>query len=146
MVNPRMAIAALMAGVLLATVAASSAQDEPPDQAPAASDGLPGLTTEGEWHGTWTYINRNEQVMLWIDGHGERPKVKVQYFSLVTPEAFQTDWDGIATYELAGEPATFHMEVTSGDANRIDGTWLWDVQFSAAGRSERGSFTLYRVG
>jgi hypothetical protein len=132
--------------VLCATSVATPAQDEPPEASPPANEAFPGMTEEGNWHGTWTYLNRNEQVMLWIDTHGEKPRVKLQYFSLVTPESFQTDWDGMATYELAGEPATFHMEITNGDANRLEGTWLWDVQFSGAGRSERGVFTLYRVG
>ena len=145
MLHDRIRIVGLTAAVLCAAGVAIPAQDDPPDAVAPADEPFPGITEEGDWHGTWTYVNRNEQVLLWIDGHGEKPRVKVQYFSLVTPESFQTDWDGVATYELAGEPATFHMEVTSGDANRIDGTWLWDVQFRGAGRSERGVFTLYRV-
>jgi hypothetical protein len=102
-------------------------------------------TEEGQWHGTWTYINRDEKMILWIDDSGDQPRVKVQYISSVTPEAFVTDWNGSVTYELAGEQATFHLDVIEGDDDRIEGNWLWDIQWTGAGRTERGVFSLYRV-
>ena len=110
-----------------------------------ASERLQPSTDAGTWHGTWTYTNRDEQMILWIDEEGEKPRVKVQYVSKVTPEAFVTDWNGAVTYELAGQPASFHIDVAEADENRIEGTWLWDIQWENAGRTERGVFTLYRV-
>jgi len=146
MLHDRIGLAGLIAAVVVGAAGAGTpAQDEPADEE-APVERLQSATDDGDWHGTWTYVNRNEQMMLWIDAQGETPRVRVQYFSLATPEAFQTDWNGSATYELGKEPATFHMNLTQADANRIHGTWLWDVQFSSAGRTERGVFTLYRVG
>jgi len=147
MLHDRIGLAGLIAAVVVgASGTGALAQDEPADEEARQVERLQSVTDEGDWHGTWTYVNRNEQMMLWVDTQGEMPRVKVQYFSLTSPEAFQTDWDGSATYELGKEPATFHMNITAGDANRVHGTWLWDVQFSSAGRTERGVFTLYRVG
>jgi hypothetical protein len=83
---------------------------------------------------------------MWIDTSGDRIRLKVQYQGISIPEGFVTDWDGNATYIFAGEPGTFEMKITEANENRIRGTWFWDVQFETLGRSERGVFTLYRVG
>jgi hypothetical protein len=103
-------------------------------------------TDLGRWHGTWTHVHRDGRTAMWIDESGEKIRVRIQYQGTSKPEGFVTDWDGAATYIFAGEPGTFEMKITEADENRIHGTWFWDVQFESVGRSERGTFMLYRVG
>jgi hypothetical protein len=131
-------ISASLCGVALAQQAGAPAPSEPPP--------VQGSTDEGSWHGTWTYVNRNGRMILWIDESGETPQVRVQYQGISTPEAFATDWDGSSTYIFAGEPGTFEMKITEAGPNRIRGTWFWDIQLKTAGRSERGTFTIHRIG
>jgi hypothetical protein len=104
------------------------------------------VTDKGNWHGTWTYVSREGKMALWLDTSGDRIRAKVQYQGTSRPEGFISDWDGDATYIFAGEPGTFDISITEAHQNRIDGTWFWDVQFKSVGRSERGTFSLYRVG
>ena len=118
----------------------------PTSPPPAGQERERPATDKGRWHGTWTYVHRDGRTAMWIDTSGDEVRVKVQYQGLSIPEGFVTDWDGSATYIFAGEPGTFEMKITEASDSRIHGTWFWDVQFETVGRSERGVFTLYRVG
>jgi len=118
----------------------------PRSSRPAAPKQDRPATNKGNWHGTWTYVNRDGRTAMWIDTSKDEIRVKVQYQGISVPEGFVTDWDGSATYIFAGEPGTFEIKITEATENRIRGTWFWDVQFESIGRSERGVFTLYRVG
>lgn len=103
-------------------------------------------TNDGSWDGTWSYVYRDGRMVMWMRTREDgTPEAKVRFQSTTGPEEFETDWSGEATYVLGGQPATFHLEIVHGDANRIEGNWLWDVQFPSAGRSERGAFTMFRT-
>jgi hypothetical protein len=128
-----------LVAVLVAGASGTAAQ-------PKAPSGKMVPTDRGSFHGTWTYVNRDGRTVLWIDTSGKTLRVKMQYQGTSKPEGFVTDWDGNATYIFAGEPGTFELRTTEANENRIRGTWFWDVQFESVGRSERGTFTLYRVG
>ena len=119
---------------------------KPASPAPAGQHRDRPPVDEGSFHGTWTYVHRDGRTAMWIDTSGDKTRIKVQYQGISIPEGFVSDWDGNATYIFAGEPGTFEMKVTEASDNRIHGTWFWDVQFETVGRSERGVFTLYRVG
>src|SRR5262249_42392592 len=81
-------------------------------------------TTSGSFDGTWMYVNRDSRYAMWIRTRNGKPQVKLQYQSLANPEAFETDWDGKATYYLAGTPVTFELKLGKADANQIVATWL----------------------
>jgi hypothetical protein len=100
----------------------------------------------GVWDGTWFYSSRDARIMVWMRTQDGKPELKLQYQSLASAESFETDWTGKASYYLAGEPASFDCHLTEGDANTIRGTWDWRVEFDDSGRSEVGTFTIYRAG
>lgn len=107
---------------------------------------VPERTDAGLWDGTWMYTSRDNRIVLWFRTEGGKPQVKLQYQSLASAEAFETDWSGKAVYYLSGEPATFDIALTRRDANTVRGTWNWKVEFTDSGRTEKGAFTLYRAG
>jgi hypothetical protein len=132
---------ALLAGALVPDARAQGSSSSLPKEVRGQK-----VTDRGEWHGTWTYVNRDGRTALWIDTSGETTRVRMQFQGTTRPEGFVTDWDGHATYIFAGQPGTFEIAITDAGENRIDGTWFWDIQFEDVGRSERGSFSLLRVG
>lgn len=112
----------------------------------AVEPGVPARTDAGVWEGTWYYVYRDGWMAIWIRrGKDAKPEVKLRYLSLVSPEAFETDWNGKATYYLVGQPATFEIALDERTDTTIRGTWTWDVQFEDSGRTETGAFTLYRA-
>ncbi len=112
----------------------------------AAEPAVPVRTDAGVWDGTWYYVHRDGWMAMWIRrAKDAKPEVKLQYLSLIAPEAFETDWNGKATYYLVGQPATFEIALDERTDTTIRGTWKWDVQFEDSGRTETGTFTLYRA-
>lgn len=106
-----------------------------------------GTPTEmGDWNGTWFYQNRDFRMALWLrtDGSG-KPELRFQYQSIASPEAFETDWTGSSRYFLAGQPVTFAIKITDGDADAFKGSWTWDVEFEDSSRTEAGHFIVRRV-
>lgn len=100
----------------------------------------------GNWMGTWYYQNRDLRFALWMrPGKDGRPEAKLHFQSLASPETFETDWSGKASYFLEGQPVEFEMRIESGDAVEARGSWHWTVEFPDSGRTETGRFHLYRI-
>lgn len=106
---------------------------------------VPDPVTAGVWDGSWVYGNRDERMALFVRTVDGKPEVKFQYQSLASPEAFETDWSGKATYYLSGSPVEFALRVEDGGSDEMRGTWNWSVEFADSGRSERGRFRIYRI-
>jgi hypothetical protein len=102
-------------------------------------------TTAGTFDGTWMYVNRDVQFGMWIRTRNGVPQVKFQYQSLASTEAFETDWDGKATYYLGGAPVTFEFKPGACTADQITGSWSWVVKGGNSGRSETANIVLYRT-
>src|SRR5262245_14596176 len=102
-------------------------------------------TTAGTFEGTWLYINRAARFALWSRMKNGVPQVKVQYQSLASPEAFETDWDGRAQYYLGGNPVTFELKLGKSDANKIVGHWSWELKVGDAHRLETADVVLQRT-
>jgi len=107
---------------------------------------MPPRTDAGDWNGTWFYENRDCMIAMWMRTRNGKPEVKLQYLSRASPEAFETDWSGKASYYIAGQPASFEIALKQREANQIRGTWSWDVEFADSGRIEEGGFTMFRAG
>ena len=127
--------------------------------APAAEEktNLPGLgnervllmkadpVTAGSFDGTWMYVNHDARYVLWARTKDGVPQVKVQYMSLASPEAFETDWDGKAEYYLAGSTVTFELKLGKSTSDRIVGTWKWVLEIETSGRRETADIVMYRT-
>jgi hypothetical protein len=107
---------------------------------------VPERTDAGVWDGTWSFVSRDNRMVLWLRTQNGKPELKLQYQSLANAEAFETDWTGRSSYYLAGEPATFECVLTQRDANTLQGNWNWKLEFEDSGRVEVGTFTIYRAG
>jgi hypothetical protein len=107
---------------------------------------VPVRTDAGVWDGTWYFVSRDNRMVMWLRTTDGKPELKLQYQSLASAEAFETDWTGRASYYLAGEPATFDCTLTQRDANTLQGTWNWKLEFEDSSRTENGTFTIYRAG
>jgi hypothetical protein len=110
-----------------------------------ASVRVPNPVTAGNWEGSWIYADRDRRMALFLRDQDGQIQARVQYQSLSTPEVFETDWSGEAAYYLSGSPVEFRFHVDSADENEILGNWFWNVEFSDSGRSERGTFRVYRI-
>ena len=102
-------------------------------------------TTAGSFDGTWMYVNRDSRYALWIRTKDGVPQVKLQYQSLSTPEAFESDWDGKAVYYLAGNPVNFDLKLGKATKDQILGTWSWDLKIDASARHENADVVIYRT-
>ena len=103
-------------------------------------------TTAGSFDGTWMYVNRDARFALWIRTRDGVRQVKVQYQSLASPEAFETDWDGKALYYLSGTPVTFELKTAKTTPDQILGTWSWILTIDRSGRRESADVVMYRIG
>ena len=106
----------------------------------------PAKTDEGNWDGSWFYINLDVQFGFFMRTQDALPELSVEYRSRYSPESFRTDWTGKSSYFLGGRPASFEMRITERDANEIKGTWRWEKFQGRARTLETGNFTLYRSG
>jgi hypothetical protein len=102
-------------------------------------------TNAGSFEGTWIYLNRDARFALWSRMKNGTPQVKIQYQSLASPEAFETDWDGKAIYYLAGNPVTFDLKLGKSDADQIVGTWNWELKVGKAHRLETADIVIHRT-
>ncbi|HEX4823277.1 MAG TPA: hypothetical protein VFV19_03095 [Candidatus Polarisedimenticolaceae bacterium] len=102
-------------------------------------------TNVGTFDGTWMYVNRDSHFALWIRTKNGKRQAKLQYQSLAGPEAFETDWDGKATYYMAGHPVTFELKLASADANKLSGAWNWDLEIGDSARKEKADIVVYRT-
>jgi len=102
-------------------------------------------TAAGSFDGTWMYVNRDARYVLWARTKNGVPQVKLQYLSLASPEAFETDWDGRSEYYLAGSTVTFELKLGKRSADRIEGTWSWVLKIGASGRRETADIVIYRT-
>ena len=102
-------------------------------------------TKQGTWDGTWIHVNRDARIVLYVRTTSGKPEVRLQYQSTIAPEAFETDWDGNATYYLSGQTARFSLALDGRTPDEMSGTWDWSVDFADSGRTELGKFHLYRV-
>ena len=102
-------------------------------------------TTAGSFDGTWMYVNRDSRYALWIRTKDGVPQVKLQYQSLASPEAFESDWDGKAVYYLAGNPVNFDLKLGKATKDQILGTWSWDAKIDASARRENADVVMYRT-
>jgi len=102
-------------------------------------------TSAGSFDGTWMYVNRDMQFGMWIRTKNGVPQVKLQYQSLSSTEAFETDWDGKAAYYLAGAPVTFELKLGACTPDRIVGSWSWVLKAGMTRRSETADIVMYRT-
>jgi hypothetical protein len=102
-------------------------------------------TNAGSFDGTWMYVNRDMQFGLWIRTRNGVPQIKLQFQSLASTEAFETDWDGKASYYLAGAPVNFELKLGASTADRLSGSWSWVLKAGPTGRSETANIVVYRT-
>ena len=130
--------ATLTGSVLLAEV------PQPLSQRTGIRGGEP--TKAGTFEGTWIYVNRDAHYALWIRTKDGKPQVRLQYQSLASPEAFETDWAGKASYYMAGKPAAFSLTLGNADADALAGKWDWELSTASAARHESADVTIQRTG
>lgn len=140
----RRTLAGIFIVALLALGTAIAAGKRPIGQSAFSTDPR---TDAGDWYGTWVYKSRHQRVVIWIreDSSGQ-PEYRLQYQSMGSAEAFNTDWTGRADYAVTGTDASFQLKAVKRDENSITGTLEWDLQFEMAGRRKSGEFEMYRAG
>jgi hypothetical protein len=146
--HPLLAPAILLVAVSVAG-AGGIEKDLPPEMTPdpgKAKVMMASPVNEGTFDGTWMYVNRDAHFAMWIKTEGGKPQMRIQYQSIATPEAFETDWSGKSNYYLSGNPVTFEFKLGESDTNRITGSWLWDFETDLHGRKETADIVLQRTG
>ena len=139
--------ASLLLGSLLALAAAPPATPGPTPEAGERIAVRGGEATDrGEFDGTWIYANRDAHFAMWIRTQDGKPQVKLQYQSLASPESFETDWTGQASYYMAGKPASFVLALDAADADAIAGRWAWELSAESSSRVETAQVKLRRTG
>ncbi len=136
----RIAAACALIGAAPASVAQMTVPDAPPTVL------VPEDTGAGIWDGTYVFSCRDFRIALWMRTRDGVPEMKMRYQSLQTPETFETDWNGKASYYVSGQPGTFELSYKSRDARRIEGSWHWTVESVSRTRTDDAAFTLFRSG
>lgn len=131
--------------LLSALILLGAKETRPPGFTGRMAISAPERTDAGSWDGTWAYSSVDARMALWIRTTEGKPELKLQYTSGLTALAFETDWNGKATFYLSEKPATFEIGTTRRDSDVIEGTWNLDVQLGKSGRTEKGTFTMYRA-
>ncbi len=143
----RMLVAAAGAGVLaVAALASEEKSNLPGIGTERVLIKKPDSTTAGSFDGTWMYVNRDARFVLCSRMKDGVRQVKVQYQSLASPEAFETDWDGKAVYYMGGSQVNFELELGASTADELVGTWSWVLEFGPLGRRETADVVIYRTG
>jgi hypothetical protein len=107
---------------------------------------VPERSDAGDWDGTWVFVTRDARYALWLRTEEGKVRTRLRFQSVSTPEAFETGWDGNATYTLAGYPVTFALGLDAADAKTLAGRWAWDAEFPDSARKETGTFEAFRSG
>lgn len=107
---------------------------------------VPERSDDGDWDGTWWYSNRDFKIALWIETAEGKPRVKLRYLSLNSPEGFETDWNGDAQYDMGNAPGIFALNMKQRDRDTIAGRWEWALTGQRSVRREEGDYTIYRAG
>ncbi len=138
----------MMAVLFMSLAPGFVAQDQPPIDEEKLVDAVRALprTDAGEWDGTWFYLSRNEKMVLWLRTENGKTEARIRYQSKITPEYFETDWNGQIEYYVAGRPSAFAFTLDDWDENTLRGTWKWDSPVPQMPRSESGRFIMYRGG
>jgi hypothetical protein len=102
-------------------------------------------TTAGTFDGTWMYVNRDARWALWIRTKDGVPQVKMQFQSLASPEAFETDWNGKSLYYLAGNPVNFEFKLGKSNSHQLQGSWAWALEIDKQVRREKADVVVYRT-
>ncbi len=129
---------------LLGAVPAALAQGTVPDVPPSVV--IPEESGAGVWDGTYVFSCRDFRIGMWLRTKNGVPEMKMRYQSLQSPETFETDWNGKASYYVSGQPATFEITYKNRDAKHIEGSWHWEVESVDRGRVDDAVFTLFRSG
>ena len=143
----RLLAAAAVAAVFAAAVSASEVKTDLPGIGPEkVLLNKPDPTTAGTFDGTWLYVNRDARFVLWSRMKDGVRQVKLQYQSLASPEAFETDWDGKAAYYMADSQVTFDLKLDRSTQDEIAGKWSWVLTLGPMGRRESADVVIYRSG
>jgi hypothetical protein len=148
MIGGRFITAGLLAAVI-PPFATAGERTLPPEMTP-----IPGkiavMTPEpvsmGSFGGTWLYVNRDGRFALWVRTENGATRARVQFQSIVTPESFESDWNGEANYFVAGAPVRFEQKIARADSQRMDGTWFWNLDAGTTGRKEESGLVFQRTG
>jgi len=108
---------------------------------------VPNPTDRGEWNGTWIYVNRDYNFALWLSEEDGKPIGKIRFRgngNLV--ESFETDWQGVADYNVQGFPARFELRFEEAGPDAIKAVWDWDLDFQGSSRRETGDVEMFRAG
>jgi hypothetical protein len=132
--------AACAVAVVLAAPAPS------PAQVAQSQVTVPEDTGAGVWPGTYVYACRDFKIAFWVRERNGLPEFKARYLSVQTPESFETDWNGDASYFFSGQPGRFEMHFAKRNARRIEGTWHWTLESGERSRREEGTFAVFRSG
>jgi len=125
--------------LLLAWPAALPAGD--PDDLPED------LTELGRFEGSWVYRSRDERIALFFETHDGAPRLRWRYESRRRPDAFETGWDGAASYFAEGRPGSFRMELTERGEHLMRGRLTWSYPLPrGAEKQDNGEFVIYRTG
>jgi len=139
-----LAVVAAVSAITFAAPAGVVKTDLPGDGTDRQLVQLDDPTTAGSFDGTWMYVNRDSRYGVWIRTKNGAPQVRVQYQSLASPEAFETDWDGKANYFMAGNPVVFELKLGECTADRIVGKWSWVLTVGNSMRREVADLVVYR--
>jgi len=148
----------LIACVLLTAVPAIAQDTEPPPtmtskEIPLTTSrgrtaiAVPTRTDNGDFGGTWIYVNRDYMFALWLSEHDGKPIARIRFQgngNLI--EAFETDWEGLSNYSVQGYPARFNFRLNEADPDLLKASWDWDLDFRGSARREKGEVEVYRSG
>jgi hypothetical protein len=100
--------------------------------------------SEGNWHGTWAYENRDQEFAFFFREENDQLFVRVYHRSRARQESFLTDWNGHAGYTWSGRDAVFDFKITRFDDTTIEGTWNWSTPMHSGQREEQATVRIYR--
>jgi hypothetical protein len=69
----------------------------------------------------------------------------MQFQSLASPEAFETDWNGKSLYYLAGNPVNFEFKLGKSNSHQLQGSWAWALEIDKQVRREKADVVVYRT-
>ncbi len=100
--------------------------------------------SEGNWHGTWAYENRDQEFAFFFRQEGDRLSVRVFHRNRTRLESFLTDWNGHADYLVGSNGAVFDFTITRFDEDMIEGTWHWRTPLQTGFIEEKATVQLQR--